>query len=240
MNTPVFVDAEGLNQDYPAIDLEGVIENHQRNPQTASLIKVVPSFRGQTLNYDGMSFPSEGDFCDAYDGAADDAIALLNVAEERIPEANFEDVLVFGASRGGNTALLMGIRDRRVNTIIAMAPPVNFYWQPLLESYGDQFVCQFLDGKSVEEARERMVLSSPLLFEMADGVESVFLFHGTRDTIVPLWNSFEMAARLEADGVDVTTFYYPRNIHGSFVRMPQHPTDRASAVIRFFENVGYL
>ena len=185
-----------------------------------------------------MRFSSEGDFCDAYDGAADDAIALLNVAEELVPEANFEEVLVFGASRGGNTALLMGNRDRRVNTIIAMAPPVDFYWQPLVEAYGDQFACQFLEGKTVEQSRERMLLSSPLRFEMAEGVESVFLYHGTRDAIVPLWNSYEMAARLEADGIDVTTFYYPGNTHGSFIRMPEHPTDRASAVGRFLENIG--
>ena len=180
-----------------------------------------------------MQFHADGDFCDAYDGAADDAIAMLNVAESLFPEANFERVLAEGASRGGNTALLMGVRDARIDTIIAMAAPVDFYWDPLVDKYGEQYACQFLDGKTAEQARRKILQSSPLYFEAMANVEDVFLFHGSRDEVVSLWNSLDIAGHLEARGVSVTSFFYPNSTHRSFPSRPEHPENHAAAVEKF-------
>jgi hypothetical protein len=43
-------------------------------------VYVVPTFRGEVLNFNGKTFTSGGDRTDALDGATDDAIALLSVA----------------------------------------------------------------------------------------------------------------------------------------------------------------
>jgi hypothetical protein len=79
---------------------------------------VVPAFRGVTLIYNGISVSATGDFCDAYDGATDDAIALLNVVEADVPQADFSRVMARGGSRGGNIALLLAVRDPRVTVAI--------------------------------------------------------------------------------------------------------------------------
>jgi len=115
---PVELLADGLNQGSPSIGLNNVvISTNLKSPPHSSFIEIWPSFRGRSLTYEGAGyFFSEGDFCDAFDGATDDAIALLNVAEKLFPEANFEEVLVNGGSRGGTVAQLMGVRDPRVNT----------------------------------------------------------------------------------------------------------------------------
>ena len=236
--TPVMLIADGLNQEYPAIDIEKIIAGWQGNGPTPDFIRVVPGFRGRTLKYAGMEYLSEGDFCDAFDGAADDAIAMLNVAQTLLPAANFDDVLAWGASRGGNVALLMGIRDERVNTVMASAAPVDFYWPPLREELRDQFACQFLEGKSAVQARERMVASSPLYFDMQDNVEDVFLYHGTRDDVVPMWNSYEMARQLEASGVSVTSFFYRFANHGNFIYAPAYSADYETGIEAFRDNLA--
>lgn len=57
--------------------------------------------------------------------------------------------------------------------------------------------------------------------------------------VVSIWNTEDMAARLEEDGVDVTTFIYPRHTHGSFQRAARYPADYAPGVSHFLRDVGY-
>lgn len=77
---PVLVLLDGLDQSNPSMDLGWTLSSYR-----SDAVLVVPAFRGRTLRYSGMSFPSGGDFCDAYDGATDDAIAMLNVAAATTP-----------------------------------------------------------------------------------------------------------------------------------------------------------
>jgi dienelactone hydrolase len=237
---PVELLADGLNQGSPSIDLNNmVISSNLKSPPHSSFIKIWPSFRGRSLSYEGAGyFFSEGDFCDAFDGATDDAIALLNVAEELFPEANFENILVNGGSRGGTVALLMGVRDPRVNTIIAADAPADFYdefWNRE-ERKNYQYQCQFLNRKTETEARLRMLASSPLHFAPQESVENVYIHHGEDDTIVPVSQAIEMAGHLESFGVHVETFIYPDTGHGEY-----HPEKRPnilSEVAEFSERLG--
>lgn len=236
---PVELLADGLSQGNPSISLSNVvISTNLKSPPHASFIKIWPSFRGRSLTFEGAGyFFSEGDFCDAFDGATDDAIALLNVAQELFPEANFEEILVNGGSRGGTVAQLMGVRDSGVNTIIAADAPVDFYdefWNRE-ERKNYQYQCQFLNRKTEAEARLRMLASSPLHFAPQESVENVYIHHGENDTIVPSSQASEMAEHLRGFGVDVEAFVYPDTGHGEY-----HPDKRPnirSEIAEFLENM---
>lgn len=196
---PVVVHADGLSQEEPALDLGRNLE--MAGALLEGVVYVVPTFRGRDLIYKGVSYPAEGDFCDAYDGAADDAIALLNVVANEVPAANMERVMARGGSRGGNTALLLGIRDARIKLILAIAAPTDFNRLEVRTRYSEQYRCQFLDNKSPEQSRMRVLSSSPLHFPFSATVRKVFIFHGSIDHVVPVWNATEMAQRLEAQGM---------------------------------------
>jgi len=196
---PVVVHADGLDQQNPLLNLD---ENLQMaGALLQAVVYVVPTFRGRSLIYKGVSYPADGDFCDAYDGAADDAIALLNVVASEVPAANLDRVMARGGSRGGNTALLMAIRDSRMKAVLAIAAPVDFNRLEVRARYSAQFRCQFIDNMMPEASRSRVLASSPLHFAALSSVRKVSIFHGSADEVVPVWNATEMAAALEVRGV---------------------------------------
>jgi dipeptidyl aminopeptidase/acylaminoacyl peptidase len=82
------------------------------------------------------------------------------------------------------------------------------------EQYSAQYRCQFLEGKTEEEARERMIASSPLHFALQSGVEHVVLDHGSIDSVVPVWNANEMHDRLHSQGMNAELNIYQGFGHG--------------------------
>jgi dipeptidyl aminopeptidase/acylaminoacyl peptidase len=203
---PVVLFADGLDQSNPSMDMGRWEQAAQA--RLGQFVFVLPVFRGRTLIYNNLSLSAGGDFCDAYDGATDDSIALLNVVEAYVPQADFTHLMVRGASRGGNVALLLGARDDRVTVVAATSGPVDFYRAEVAERYGRQYRCQFFDGKTEQQSRMRMLSSSPLHFSMQPGVRRVYLAHGSVDSVVPLWNATEMSEHLSATGVDVLLDVY--------------------------------
>jgi predicted esterase len=199
---PVLVLLEGLDQSNPPMRLDQSLSGYR-----ADAVLVVPLYRGRTLQFNNRTFSANGDFCDAYEGATDDTIALLNVVASNTPKADMNKVIVMGYSRGGNVALLMGERDPRVRTVIAGAGPTDFYRQEVRDRYGSQYTCQFLTDKTEAASRQKMLGSSPLRFNMLSTVSKVHIFHGTNDLVVPVWNATEMHTRLTAQGSYVT--YHP-------------------------------
>lgn len=213
-SAPVVVLPDGLEQNNPTIDVAANIRKYRTFEPVDGFVLVIPSFRGRSMGYGNNAWFSRGDFCDAWDGPADDSIALLNAAEELLPEVSFEEVLVWGGSRGGNVAFLMAMRDSRVNTVIAIAAPTDFYRESWQIEGVDQYRCQFFDGRSEEEARHLILASSPLHFEPRDTLKHVIIHHDAGDNIVPVWNAREMADHLESLSVDVTLHVYPTEGHG--------------------------
>ncbi len=214
---PVVLFADGLDQGNASMDMGRWAQAAQA--RLSQIVFVVPVFRGRTLIYKGISVAAEGDFCDAYDGAADDSIALMNVVHAEIPQADFTRVLARGGSRGGNTALLIGERDTRVTMVSAGSAPTDFYRQEVAQRYRGQYQCQFLDGMTHTQARERMIASSPLHFPTLPNVTRVFIDHGSVDAVVPIWNATEMEARMKAHGVNVDLRIYEGYGHD----LPQSP-----------------
>ena len=214
---PVVLFADGLDQSNPSMDMGRWSQAAQA--RLGQAVFVVPVFRGRTLIYNGISVAAEGNFCDAYDGAVDDSIALLNVVQAEIPQADFTRVLARGGSRGGNTALLLGERDTRITMVSAGSAPTDFYRKEVATRYRDQYRCQFLEGMTQEQARERMIASSPLLFPTLPNVTRVFIDHGSVDPVVPVWNATEMEAHMKAQGVNVDLRLYEGYGHD----LPQAP-----------------
>ncbi len=235
---PVVVVADGLSQGDPTIDMERMIQKYRTFEPLDGFVMIFPSFRGRFMRYKDSGWFSRGDFCDAYDGAADDAIAALGAAEEVLPEVSFDRVLVWGESRGGNTAYLMASRDNRVDTIIAMAAPADFYRESWQIEGTDQYRCQFFDGRSATEARRKILASSPLYFEPTSSLKRVFIYHDEGDNIVPAWNAREMTAHLESHSVDVTTHIYPTEGHGAFSREDAFWEHVRGAVAEFENSLG--
>ena len=210
---PVELSLDGLDQTNPSITIETNLRYYKGNS-----VLVVPAFRGRTMHYNGKSFAADGDFCDAWDGATDDTIALLNVVETSTPLANMKRVLATGYSRGGNVALLMAERDNRIHTVIDGAGPVDFYRNEVRERYGYQYQCQFFNNKTAAQARQRMLASSPLRFNFLPTVKQVYIFHGANDLTVPLWNPAEMNVHLLSQGFSTKYIIYDGFGHGDIWR----------------------
>jgi len=201
-------------------------------------VYVVPTFRGEVLNFDGRTFTSEGDRTDALDGATDDAIALLNVALATTPEVDGSRIGAFGQSRGGNVALLLGIRDKRFGCVVDWSGPTDWFYAMGTNGWTEQelwaeglrtrantlqtggqnierFLKRAIDGKAtLAEVRHRMIASSPLYF--ASRLPQSQFHYGLEDPSVPVRNGRELVARLRSHQVPVNryrAFFYPGQGH---------------------------
>ncbi len=177
-------------------------------------IYVVPTYRGERLEFQGKTFTSEGDRRDALDGATDDTIALLNVAMQITPEADATRVCAFGRSRGGTVALLTGIRDNRIDCVVNWSGPTDWFhlmdtegwteeetWAEALRmrasptELGGQNVERFLSKAIARKAnlaavRHNMIASSPLYF--ASLLPLSQNHYGLEDTSVPTVNGYRL------------------------------------------------
>lgn len=177
---PVLIFAAGLDQYHPEVSLKHSALQYLSRELGNEYIILVPSFRGQALKHTMYTYCSEGFFGDAFDGAASDAIALLNVALTLYPAADSSRVAICGASRGGTVSLLAGIRDKRVKKVLALASPTDFLKKRQL---GWQFRYQFLSREfSLPDIRKNIIKSSPIHF--AEKLPQLWLEQGEKDRIV--------------------------------------------------------
>ncbi len=244
---PVLIEAKGVSWNYFPLELEKLHAPRLLADRQRQFIYVVPSFRGEVLNFAGVTYQSEGDRTDALDGATDDAIALLNVALQTTPEADASRICAFGHSRGGTVALLLGIRDARVRCVVDWAGPTD--WFDLMGTEGwteqelyaegmrtranpsetggqsvERFLLKAIKGEqTLEEVRHRMLASSPLYF--ARRLPRAQLHYGREDPSVPVRNGLRFVAelkRLRAPAARYQAFFYPGQ---------GHDTDRIAAPV---------
>lgn len=182
-------------------------------------IFAMPALRGQSLDIEinGTHYTSqlsEGEHCDAFDAAADDGIALLNVIEGTEPTADIQRTGVRGGSRGATVALLMGERDSRVKMSVAVAGPANLLELTSGMTNDLTYQCQFLDDlvqkrSSVAEARLNMIASSPVFF--ANRLPKTQMHLAADDKIVPPSQGDEL--KLKADPGTFQLFIYEGRDH---------------------------
>jgi dipeptidyl aminopeptidase/acylaminoacyl peptidase len=168
-------------------------------PDASRFVWVVPSFRSESLRFTGGTFTSQGS-PSPWDRDVDDALALLDVAFSIEPAADPDNVALLGFSRGAGVGLLMGVRDPRIDRIVAFFGPTDFFDGFVRDvvsealrgnprdlpglSYLDEAFLQPLsrEEKTIAEVRLELVRRSVVLF--AERLPWVQLHHGTADDIV--------------------------------------------------------
>jgi dipeptidyl aminopeptidase/acylaminoacyl peptidase len=241
------MEAKGVSWNYFPLELEKLHAPRLMAELQNRFIYVVPSFRGEVLNFAGATYRSEGDRTNALDGAADDAIALLNVALRTTPEADASRICAFGHSRGGTVALLAGIRDPRVRCVADWAGPTDWFKLMGTEGWTEQelyaeglrtratptetggqsierFLLKAIRGEeTLREVRLRMLASSPLYF--ARRLPRVQLHYGVEDPSVPLRNGLALASEIKRQTGSAS------RLDAHFYTGEGHDTDRIAAPI---------
>ena len=201
-------------------------------------IYVIPTYRGEKLEFDGKTFISEGDRTDALDGATDDTIAFLSVALQVFPEADHDRICVLGRSCGGTVALLTGIRDKRVDCVVNWSGPTD--WFQLMDTEGwteeemwadalrtratptepggqnvERFLSKAIAGKAdLAGVRHNMIASSPLYF--AAKLPLSQHHYGLEDPFVPTINGYRLGEELRKHRIPPSRykfFFYPNQGH---------------------------
>ena len=249
---PVIVVAKGVSPTYFPLDIADQPNDALMGEISDQFIYVMPSYRGEVLNFEGHSLQSEGDRRDALDGATDDTLALLSVALETTPAADGKRICIYGQSRGGNVALLAGIRDKRIKCVVDVSGPTDWFylmgtngwteeelWTEAVRIHAktqetggqnlERFMMRAIEGKAdLAAVRHNMIASSPLYF--ARRLPHTQLHYGIEDTSVPVRNGRRMVAEMKRAGVPASryeAYFYPNE---------GHDTDRINgpAVIRKF------
>lgn len=196
---PVLIFAYGLDQQHPVVQVDGWAAEQLFQELDSHYIVVVPSYRGQSLLANSKFYCSDGFFGDAFDGATDDALALLNVTLSSVPAADTTRIAAMGVSRGGTVALLAGVRDRRIQLVVDQSGPTNFLSRRAHSRYFKQYKYQFLNVKKpIPALRKRILASSPYYF--TEYLPDVVITHGAKDRVVPLEQAQIVVDRLEDKG----------------------------------------
>lgn len=195
----MFLGGFGLN--YTANTVNMVLDNSSSNN---SFILAIPAFRGQSLeiNINGFKYSSplsEGEQCDAFDGATDDALAFLNLIQQSESYANANRTSVRGGSRGGTVAMLAGIRDNRIKRVVGVVSPTNMLELTSQNENDPTYKCQFLssykNGESTLTAtRSKMIASSPIYF--AKYLPLTQLHMGLKDWNVPITQGYDLEEKI--------------------------------------------
>lgn len=185
-------------------------------PAGAPFIVGFPAFRGQSLRVtvDGQVYTtprSAGPTGDAFDGATDDAQALLNVVLSTVAAADAGRIALRGGSRGGTVALLLAARDARVRRAISVVGPTDLLGQTASHQNDPTYQLQFLQElkagrETLTQARRRLIASSPLYF--AERLPLVQLHLGANDHIVPPVQGELLRDRLQTLGRANQVEYY--------------------------------
>lgn len=201
----MFLGGFGLN--YTANSVSMVFDNSSPNH---SFILAIPAFRGQSLeiSINGIVYSSplsEGEQCDAFDGATDDALAFLNLIQQTETYADVNRTSARGGSRGGTVAMLAGIRDNRIKRVVGVVSPTNMLELTSQNENDPTYKCQFLSSFKNSEAtlagsRNKMIASSPIYF--AKYLPLTQLHMGLKDWNVPVKQGYDLGEKINQSGME--------------------------------------
>lgn len=194
---------------------------------------VLPSYRSEELRTSLLGkFQSEGQ-PSPLDRDVDDTIALLDAVLRYIPEADSEQVVAYGGSRGAGVTLLVAIRDRRIKTLVELYGPSDLLLPSLRQRVGtalnhdletdspfiarviQDVVFPWTQGEiSLAEARLKLIRASSAYF--ANRLPPLQIHHGARDLIISVAHGDRLASVLRGLGRDSPSleyFRYPDGVH---------------------------
>lgn len=214
------IDIGDIRWDYPDRNLtNGPYVAHILGDLAREFALVLPCSRGTGLRVGDLRVQSGGDRRDAWEGVAEDAIAFLTIALLTTPEIDPARLGVYGYSRGGGVALIVGQRDPRIKAVLDFAGPTDWFsamarpgenWPSRLEyawrdnalqpdTRESQFLDFFLRGRealSLADLRRRLAGASPLYF--IGRLPATQIHHGETDAPVPVRNATALRDRLAA------------------------------------------
>lgn len=221
---PIVLELHGVDARYSPFDVRKAKVPKILGEDGPQAIVAIPSFRGNTLVVGDKTFVSDGSPRDAWDGAADDAIAFLNTVIRKQPEADPARISAFGKSRGGTVAMLVGVRDKRIGSVVNWAGPSGWFsemgtygwslkqqvqwglwekWEPgrgwgSASQFIDWFLAESVETQegSIKEIRHRILASSPIYF--LERLPSAEFHYGLNDGGVPIANAYALQNVLSA------------------------------------------
>jgi fermentation-respiration switch protein FrsA (DUF1100 family) len=239
------VDIGDIRWDYPDRDLtNGPYVARILGDRAREFALIVPCARGMGLRVGQLASAAGGDRRDAWEGAAEDAMAFLTVALSETRHIDAARVGVYGYSRGGGVALIAGERDPRIKAVLAFAPPTDFFvamgrpgvdWASRLndasrdaslpvDTRESQFLDWFVRGREalpLTELRRRIAAASPLYF--AERLPPFQIHQGEADVAVPVRNTTTLRDRVSASAARGVFIY------AGFPHMLDDTTAAASA-----------
>lgn len=212
-------------------------------------VYVAPSFRAEAVRHAGSTWTSEGE-PSPWDRDVDDALALLRVAFRTENAADSTRVAALGFSRGGNVAMLMGIRDPVVDAVVEFFGPTDFFGEfaqdvttyALRDMLPDLPGVRYLNARiiqplrrgdiPIDAARHQMLLRSAAYF--AHELPLLQVHHGTQDDVVPFSQAESLDREMRENDRRAPSYQfhaYPGGDH-SVLTLPGS-TDRTTTFLRF-------
>jgi len=174
---------------------------------------LVPSFRSEPLIWADSSWISEGE-PSPWDRDVLDFLRLFSAADSlQIHPVNRENQSALGFSRGAGVALLASLRDTRITRIADYFGPTDFLSPfvrtvvdsifaenppelPGLDAITEQVIVPWQNGiLSTDSVRKALIQRSPAQF--AQDLPTLYIHHGTADTVVPIAQSDTLYSRLK-------------------------------------------
>lgn len=197
-------------------------------------VYVAPAFRSEPLRTESAVYLSEGE-PSPWDRDVDDALALLEATLANTPAADPQRIGALGFSRGAAVAMLMAIRDPRIDLVIEFFGPTDFFGEfvqsvteetllgmprdlPGVDYLNTTILLPLKNGElSIEQVRLEILRRSPVYF--AGRLGQLQVHHGTADSIVPVAEAerlIEVMTQLGRGAPDFVAYIYPGGQHNPF------------------------
>lgn len=232
---PVVVLLHGGDNGVNVDEMLGIISNELAEVAD-DFVFVVPSFRAEHLEAHGVTYQSQGS-PSPWDFDVDDALALLTATLENIPAADEEQIGVVGFSRGADVALLMGIRDERIDLVVEFFGPTDFYSDfvrfvvsqallglelplPGVKHINRTYIQPLKRGElTIDDVRPEILRRSPVYFTDELQRFQLQVHHGTKDVVVPVAEGqrlIEVMEGLGSTAPDFESYIYEDGTHDPF------------------------